>query len=115
MIRGNIKGELQTYTSVKNQIGEAEKVWSTVQTLKGFIDLCTGESEYEKYDKKVQQSTHVFICDFLPLYKDVKSENCRMKIGDEIYDIMLIDNPLELGRQYEFYLKYIGGDEYDKK
>lgn len=115
MIRGNIDGEVQTYTFVTNQIGEAEKVWSTVQTLKGFIDLCTGESEYEKYDAKIQQSTHVFICDFVPLSKGVKAENCRMKIGGEIYDIMLIDNPLGLGRQYEIYLKYIGGNECDKK
>lgn len=115
MIGGNIEGELQTYISVTNQIGEFEKVWSTVQTIKGFLDFCAGESEYEKYDKKVQQSTHVFICDFLPLYKGVKAENCRMKIGGEIYDVMLIDNPLELGRQYEFYLKYIGGDVCDKK
>lgn len=115
MIGGNIEAELQTYISVTNEIGESEKAWSTVQTIKGFIDLCAGESEYEKYDKKVQQSTHVFICDFLLLHEEVKAENCRMKIGGEIYDIMLIDNPLGLGKQYEFYLKYIGGDEYDKK
>ena len=115
MIVGNIQAEIQMYKSEKNEIGEDVKSWETVQTLKGFLDLCTGESEYEKYNKKVRQSTHIFICGFMPLYKGINAENCRMKIGSDIYDIMLIDNPLELGRQYEIYLKFIGGDECDKK
>lgn len=111
MICGNISAEIQIFDSICNEIGEAEKTWKTVQTLKGFLDLCGGDSDYKSFDAKVQDSTHVFICDFLSLNSLITAENCRMKINDRIYDIMLIDNPMGLDKHYEFYLKYIGGEQ----
>ncbi len=107
-IGGNVVAEVQVYEEVVNEIGEAEKVCKTIQTLKGFLDLRGGESEYEKFNTKMQESTHIFICDFVPLEKGVISKNGRLKVNDVIYDVMLIDNPLELGRHYEIYLKFIG-------
>ena len=32
-----------------------------------------------------------------------------MVIGNAAYDIMLIDNPMGMNRQLEFYLKFTGG------
>jgi hypothetical protein len=32
-----------------------------------------------------------------------------MVINGKTYDILLIDNPMELGSQLEFYLKFTGG------
>ena len=108
-IGGNISAQLQTQTSTKNAIGESVKSWKTRHTLAGFLDLSSGESRYTTYNAKIQESTHVFICDYVQLDSNVKAENSRMVISGKIYDVMLIDDPMELHEQLEIYLKYTGG------
>lgn len=106
-IGGNIEALLQTQNGfTKNAIGERVPNWETVETLMGFLDYQAGDSKYLSYDAKIQESTHVFICDFTPL--SVKAENSRMIIKGERYDVMLLDDPMELHYQLEIYLKYTG-------
>lgn len=109
MIGGNIKATIQTYTTERNAIGETVKEWADKQSLTGWLDLAGGSSNYTNYASKVQESTHVFISDYVPLLAEIKAENARMVIGGKAYDIMLIDNPMELCQQLEIYLKYTGG------
>lgn len=109
MIGGNVKAEIQTFTSSENEIGESVKSWETKQTVKGWLDLSGGDSKYAVFDAKVQESTHVFVCDYTPLNPIITAENSRMKINGRIYDIKLIDNPMELCEQLEIYLKLTGG------
>ena len=109
MIGGNIKATIQTYEVHENAIGEKVKSWLDKQTLTGWLDLAGGSSNYVTYASKVQESTHVFLCDYVPLDADIKAENARMVIGGKAYDIMIIDNPMELCQQLEIYLKYTGG------
>ena len=104
MIDGNIKATIQTYEANENAIGEKVKSWQDRQTLTGH-PLRTRP----QVSSKVQESTHVFLCDYVPLDADIKAENARMVIGGKAYDIMLIDNPMELCQQLEIYLKYTGG------
>ena len=40
---------------------------------------------------------------------DVTSENARMLIDGLIYQIMLIDDPMNLHQHLEIYLKFVGG------
>lgn len=40
----------------------------------------------------------------------VTSENARMIIKGQVYDIVYIDNPMELNQQFEIYLKLVGRD-----
>ena len=109
-IGGNTKAIIQTCTEgKKNAIGERPKKWSDVQTLTGWLDLSGGSSNYTAYAAKVQESTHVFVADYEPLAEGIKAENSRMVVGGKVYDIMLIDDPMELHRQLEIYLKYTGG------
>lgn len=108
-IGGNIKATIQTYTEKeKNAIGETVKEWADKQTLTGWLDLSGGSSNYVTYSAKVQESSHVFLCDYVPL-DGIKPENARMVIGEKTYDIMLIDNPMEMCQQLEIFLKYTGG------
>lgn len=100
---------IQTYTGSKNAIGEMVKSWKDAQTLTGWLDLSGGNSNYTTYASKVQESTHVFISDYVPLLAEIKAENARMVIGGKAYDIMLIDNPMEMCQQLEIFLKYTGG------
>lgn len=109
MIGGNITAEIQVAEVTKNRIGEQIQSWKTVQSIKGWLDLSGGESGYQSFNAKVQESTHIFVIDFVALDDRINVENSRMDINGKIYDIMLIDNPMELNEQLEIYLKFTGG------
>ena len=100
---------IQTQTVTENAIGEQVSTWSDAITLTGFLDLMSGNSGYAAYSAKVQESTHIFICDYVPIPEGVDAENARAVIGKKTYDVMLIDNPMELREHLEIYLKYTGG------
>ena len=108
---GNINAEIQVNTTTRNSIGEQVKEWSAVQTLRGWLDLASGKSGYSSFNAKIQESTHIFVGDYVPLDSRITAENSRMVIKGKVYDIMLLDNPMELeeGSQWEIYLKYTGG------
>lgn len=110
-IGGNTTAVIQTYTVTKNEIGEQVKSWSDTQTLKGWLDLQAGDSKYTTFNAKIQESTHIFIADYVPLAAGIQAENSRMTINGKRYDILLIDNPMGMGSgsQLEIYLKYTGG------
>ena len=110
-IGGNIWMQIQKKSGVtKNAIGEQVPTWEDALTIKdGFLDLMGGTSGYTSYNAKIQESTHVFICDYVPLPKDLKAEKARAVIGTKTYDVMLIDNPMGLDEHLEIFLKYTGG------
>ena len=110
-IGGNIKAIIQVYTTTKNEIHEQVQTWTDAQTIKGWLDLSSGEARFSTYNAKIQESTHVFIADYVPLDSKITAETSRMVINGKRYDILLIDNPMEMGTgsQLEFYLKFTGG------
>ena len=108
-IGGNTQAVIQIRTVSKNAIGEQAVTWTDAQTLKGWLDLASGNSGYQTYNAKIQESTHYFIGDYVQLDERITAENARMVINGKAYDIMLIDNPMEMNQQLEIYLKYTGG------
>lgn len=110
-IGGNITATIQVYTSTKNEIGENVKDWINAQSIKGWLDLSSGDSRHTTFNAKIQESTHVFVADYVKLDSRIKAENSRMIINGNRYEITLIDNPMEMGSgsQLEIYLKYTGG------
>lgn len=108
-IGGNITAILQTATVTKNAIGEQVQTWQDVQSIKGWLDLQTGEARYNTYYAKIQESTHIFVCDYVQLDAKITAESARAVINGKTYDIKLIDNPMEMNQQLEIYLKYTGG------
>ena len=110
-IGGNIKAILQVCTTAVNDIGEHVQTWSDAQTIKGWLDLSSGEARFTTYNAKIQESTHVFIADYVSLDSRITAESSRMVINGKRYDVLLIDNPMEMGTgsQLEFYLKFTGG------
>lgn len=110
MIGGNTIAELQISSTARNEIGETVKSWTTIhQISSGFLDLSGGDSKYSTFNAKIQESTHVFLCDYVPLDARIKAENSRLVVNGKIYDVLLIDDPMELHKQLEIYLKYTGG------
>ena len=137
MIRGNTIALLQVKEPAeKNSIAEKPLTWVDVTSLKGFLDYMTGDSGYQEFNAKIQESTHIFLCDFTslkglskrwvwnpfsflfgvisqdaaaPATVSITSENARMVINGKVYDILLIDNPMNRNQHLEIYLKYLGG------
>lgn len=109
MIGGNTIAELQISSTTKNEIGESVKTWKTIHQISGFLDLSGGDSKYTTYSAKIQESTHVFISDWKQLDATVKAENSRLIVHNKAYDVTLIDDPMELHKQLEIYLKFVGG------
>lgn len=107
-IGGNITAVIQTYTITDNSIGEQVKTWKDAKRITGFLDLSAGDSKYSTFLAKLQESTHVFVADYVPL-PGITAENARLLINGKRYDVLLIDDPMELHEQIEIYLKYTGG------
>ena len=106
MIGGYIEAVLQQITeSQTNSIGEKVRSWTDTHTLLGWLDLSTGDSRYT-YGAKLQESTHIFITDYAPI--DRNANNKRLVVNGVTYEILLIDDPMELHQQLEIFLKYVG-------
>lgn len=125
-----VKGE-----GVKNSVGACEYDWIDCTSLLGWLDLSTGDSKRMTFNAKIQESTHIFLCDFTSLKAlstkwvwnpfnfltgiinsaeqertvDVTSDNARMVIQGLVYEILLIDNPMNMNEHLEIYLRFIGG------
>ncbi len=96
---------------IRDRDGSIVIEWEDAQSIKGWLDLNSGDSRTTTYYAKIQESTHIFIADYVNLDERISAENARMKIGGKLYEIMLIDNPMGMGKgsQLEIYLKYTGG------
>lgn len=118
MIKGNQKAMLQVKVTAKNEISERIATWHDVMVLDGVLDYQSGESRYTTFNTKLQESTHIFICNYkhIPKYLFVNggnvrltAENSRLVVDSKHYDVVLIDDPMELHQHLELYLKYTGG------
>lgn len=107
MIGGNTKAVLQQFSGhTKNGIGERVPTWADYHTFNaGWLDLSSGDSKYT-YNAKLQESTHVFLTDYAAI--DRKANDKRLLVNGTVYEVLLIDDPMELHQQLEIYLKYLG-------
>lgn len=108
-IGGNTIALMQTKgTPIKNSIGERVTPWIDAATLTGWLDLSSGDSRHTTFSTKIQESTHIFLCDYREL-TGITSENSQMVINHQVYEVLLIDNPMNLNEHLEIYLKFVGG------
>ncbi|MCQ2754842.1 MAG: head-tail adaptor protein [bacterium] len=92
---------------VVNSIGEKVEKWDNYMTIRGYLDLSSGSSFRETYNSKVQESSHIFICDYVEI-TEKKVKNLKAECNGKEFDVLLIDNPMELNQHLEIFLKYIG-------
>lgn len=107
-IGGNITGVVQTHTTSRNAIGESVKEWVDAFSQIGWLGLQSGDSKYTNFNAKLEESTHVFICDYHSGIFGLADQDCRMIIKGMVYDVLLIDNPDEMNEQLEIYLRKVG-------
>lgn len=137
MIGGNITALFQVKDEgKKNAIGEREHQWYDVSSSIGWLDLKDENATNNTiFNAKIQESTHIFLCDYrsfkslsaewvrntlnfvngkinsekLDKRVDVTSENARLLINNQVYQILLIDDPMGMHQHLEIYLKFVGG------
>lgn len=115
-IGGNILARLQRKEAARdedgniltNEIGEAEFTWAEAFNLRGWLGLQSGDSKYTTFNAKVEESSHVFLCDYHSGVYALADQDTRMIIKGFVYDVLLIDNPDERNEQLEIYLRRVG-------
>lgn len=107
MIGGNIIAVLQAKTTTKNAFGEVTNSWSDVQLLKGYLDFTGGDGSYKSNFKgSVEETTHIFICDYDKVASKATPTTCRLICDNKVYDVLMIDDPMNLHQHLEIMLKY---------
>ena len=109
-IGGNITGAIQIKANKgKNSIGETMLEWAEAFTTVGWLGLSSGEQKRANFNAKIEESTHVFLCDFNSGIYSLADQDTRMIIKGNMYDVIFIDNPDEMDEQLEIYLRKVGG------
>ena len=90
-----------------NEIGEPENEKELLIEIKGFLDYMSGEVGSVNFKAPINESTHIFISDFVEIDED--AEHLIAEIDSKTYEVKYIDNPMELNEQLEIYLKLLGG------
>jgi len=110
MIGGNTNlsiKELDSKNESFDENGAGISNYEMVASLFGWIDLITGDTKYD-YKAKIEDSTHIFICDYIDI-GEIDLEEAKAEVSGEEYDIKYIDDPMGLHEQLEIYLKKVGG------
>lgn len=93
-------------TNAVNGIGEKIENKSEYKRITGYLDLSSGSSYYQTFNAKIQESSHVFICDYVEISE--KASKLKAECNGNEYDVQLIDDPMGLHEHLEIFLKYIG-------
>ena len=109
----NVKGRtlcaIQTRTSNVNDIGEGVNTWVDAVSFYGVLGLQAGDSKYTNFSAKIEESSHVLVCEYDQRIYDLADQNTRIIAKGKMYDVLLIDNPDELDEHLEIYLRFVGG------
>ncbi len=109
-VKGNTLCVIQTVTSNStNAIGEKETVWQNTHSFMGILSMQSSDSKYSTFNAKIEESSHVIVCDFDNEIFALKDKNTRIVANGRMYDVLYIDNPDELNIHLEIYLRYVGG------
>jgi SPP1 family predicted phage head-tail adaptor len=94
---------IQRYEKVSNGMGGYFQQWSDYLPSYGYaLDQLSGD-EFVKADKTFPGSTHVLIGEVTDI-----TEADRVLVGNKIYNIKNVDNPMNLDRHLEILLEYKG-------
>lgn len=107
-IGGNITGTIQTKNTVKNAIGESVATWADAFVHVGWLGMSSGDSRHSTFNAKIEESSHVFLCDYHSGIDALADQDTRMIIKGCVYDVTYIDNPDEMDEQLEIYLRKVG-------
>ena len=109
-IEGNTLCVIQTRDEATvNAIGEKVAEWVDAYEFKGILGLQSGDSKYSTHKAKIEESSHVLVCEYDADIYALADQNTRVIAKGRMYDVLLIDNPDELDEHLEIYLRFVGG------
>ncbi|MDL2224676.1 hypothetical protein LJC20_00485 [Eubacteriales bacterium OttesenSCG-928-M02] len=79
---------------------------SDYMTLQGWLDLMS-EQTNRAFNAKMDETTNIFMCDYVAIDKGVR-ELVFIDNNGKTYDVLHIDNPMNMNQHLEIYLKYVG-------
>ena len=79
-----------TKTTAKNAIGESEQTWADAFSHVGWLGMQSGDSKHSNFSAKIEESTHVFLCDYHSGIYALADQDTRMIIKGKMYDVLLI-------------------------
>lgn len=106
MIGGNVDLVIKSKVTTKNSIGESILSWADYKTVHGFLDFMTEATGRTNYNSKIVDSDNVFICDYVEIDKPITE--IKAYCNGKEFDITYIDDPMNLHKHLEIFLKYIG-------
>lgn len=96
------RATVQRYVSISDGAGYHKNEWQNLLVINGSLDMLSSSRVYMA-ESKLTEYTHVFICNTLPLLVTPKD---RIVIGNTIYNIIYVDNPLCRGHHIEILLSF---------
>jgi len=106
-IGGNITCKLMTRVTERTSIGTTNSSLVDHMELLGFLDLRGETTSRTDFSAKMFDGTHIFLCDYVDIEKSIRDVVFVDHKGRE-YDVMAIDNPMELDYHLEIYLRRVG-------
>jgi len=105
-IKGNIQGTFRRKQDVRNARGENDAIWVNVATVIGILDFNNQpQTERIKYSAKMEESTHIWFCDYFPM--DIPVHELRFYCRGHEYDVLILDEVQFQGQHYEVWLKLV--------
>lgn len=113
-IGGNTEAVIQISEAIQNDYGNDLHNWQDAfeKPKTGFLDLISGGTDNRSLMRRIEDADYIFICDYFePAVNGVRltTENSRVLIKGEVYEVKLYDDPMQLHEHMEIYLKYLGG------
>lgn len=87
-----------------NGIGGVIATAETVMTIRGFIDLLSGDEKTDN-QARLEDSTHILITNFVT---GIKRGHRIVDSSGVTYEVKLVDDPVGLGHHLEVYLRFVG-------
>jgi len=100
------KMEVQKKTTQLKTGGRRSETWAKHMDVDGYLDFISGGKD-KIASRYADRATHVFIA-FQTVALDPKTEY-RAVINNSIYNILYVDDPLNMGHHTEMYLENTGG------
>lgn len=92
-------------TRIDNGIGGHTETPKELFSINGYLDLITGD-ERITYNAFMEESTHVLLTDYRTDIK--RKEHWITDDNGNRYDITLVDDPVNMHKHLEIYLKFVG-------
>lgn len=111
-IVGNVDALVQIRSVTQDEYKADRITWRDAFTIKnGVLDLLDAGMNF-KMMRRIEDSDYIFLCSyFAPEFagERLTTENSRLLIDGEIYEVKLFDDVMRLHEHMEIYLKYLGG------